>query len=115
MVQTLPLVEFKFYLCFLLLFLGVGTEVLEESSCVNLQTQRLPVQKIKTYIIWEGAMRAVIFVTKRGLKICADPEAKWVKAAIKTVDGRASTRKNMAETVPTGAQRSTSTAITLTG
>ena len=60
MVQTLPLVEFKFYLCFLLLFLGVGTEVLEESSCVNLQTQRLPVQKIKTYIIWEGAMRAVM-------------------------------------------------------
>lgn len=55
------------------------------------------------------------FVTKRGLKICADPEAKWVKAAIKNVDGRASTRKNMAETVPTGAQRSTSTAITLTG
>ncbi|XP_021054928.1 cytokine SCM-1 beta [Mus pahari] len=114
--MRLPLLTFLGVCCLITCVVeGVGTEVLERSICVSLQTRRLPVQKIKTYTIKEGTMRAVIFVTKRGLKICADPEANWVKAAIKTVDGRASTRKNTAETVPTGAQRSTSTAITLTG
>nr|QCI30419.1 chemokine XCL1 [Rattus norvegicus]QCI30439.1 chemokine XCL1 [Rattus norvegicus] len=94
---------------------GVGTEVLQESICVSLRTQRLPVQKIKTYTIKEGAMRAVIFVTKRGLRICAGPQAKWVKTAIKTVDGRSSASKSKAETIPTQAQRSASTAIALSG
>nr|QCI30376.1 chemokine XCL1 [Maxomys rajah] len=94
---------------------GVGTEVLHESVCVSLRTQRLPVQRIKTYTIKEGAMRAVIFVTKRGLRICADPHATWVKAAIKTVDGRSSASKNTTKTIPTQAQRSTSTTIALSG
>ncbi|XP_028616727.1 lymphotactin-like [Grammomys surdaster] len=94
---------------------GVGTEVLEESICVSFQTQRLPVQKIKTYTIREGPIKAVIFVTKRELKICADPQANWVKAAIKTVDSRNSSRRSMAGTVPTRAQRSASTAKALSG
>ncbi|XP_005071434.1 lymphotactin [Mesocricetus auratus] len=94
---------------------GVGTEVLEESFCVSLTAQQLPVQKIKTYTIREGILKAVIFVTRRGLKICADPHAKWVKAAIKTVDRRSRARKNVIETSPTRVQRSTSTAVTLTG
>lgn len=55
------------------------------------------------------------FVTKRGLRICADPQAKWVKTAIKTVDGRSSASKSKAETIPTQAQRSASTAIALSG
>ncbi|XP_031198149.1 lymphotactin [Mastomys coucha] len=94
---------------------GVGTEVLEKSICVSLRIQKLPVKKLMAYDIKEGPIRAVIFVTKRGLRICADPDATWVKAAIKTVDSRASTKKNMAETVPTRAQRSASTGVTLSG
>nr|QCI30374.1 chemokine XCL1 [Apodemus agrarius] len=94
---------------------GVGTEVLEKSVCVNFQIQPLPVKRIKSYTIKEGAIRAVIFFTRRGLKICADPEVKWVKTAIKTMDSRASTRKNTTGTIPTRVQRSASTAITLSG
>ncbi|KAM7336195.1 lymphotactin [Alexandromys fortis] len=94
---------------------GVGTEALEESFCVSLRTQPLPVHRIKTYTIREGILKAVIFVTRRGVKICADPHAQWVKAAIRTVDRKSRDRNNITETSPTRAQRSTSSAMTLSG
>ncbi|XP_012513208.1 PREDICTED: lymphotactin-like [Propithecus coquereli] len=94
---------------------GVGSEVPDKSICVSLTTQRLPVNRIKTYTIKEGSMKAVIFITKRGLKVCADPQAKWVKAAVKSVDSKSKTKSNLLQTKPTGAQHSTNTAVTLTG
>ncbi|XP_037668993.1 lymphotactin [Choloepus didactylus] len=94
---------------------GVGSEVPEKTICMILTTRPLPIQRIKTYTIKEGAMKAVIFVTKRGLKICADPQATWVKAAVKSMDSKSISRRNMIGTKPTGAQQSTDTAVTLTG
>ncbi|KAL2771323.1 lymphotactin precursor [Daubentonia madagascariensis] len=94
---------------------GVGSEVPDKSICVSLTTQRLPVKRIKTYTIKEGSMKAVIFITKRGLKVCADPEAKWVKAAVKSVDSKSKTQSNMLQTKPTGTQQSTNADVTLTG
>ncbi|XP_032718979.1 lymphotactin-like [Lontra canadensis] len=109
-----PLLLALLGICLLCDFLveGVGSEVLEKSFCVSLTTKRLPVKNIKTYTIKEGPMRAVIFITRRGFKICADPQADWVKKAVESVDK--STRRNMKQTKPTGAQYSTNTAITLT-
>ncbi|XP_029789208.1 lymphotactin-like [Suricata suricatta] len=52
------------------------------------------------------------FITRRGLKVCADPQAKWVKKAVESVDK--STRRNMKQTTPTGAQQFTNSAVTLT-
>uniref|UniRef100_A0A8D0IW31 X-C motif chemokine ligand 1 n=1 Tax=Sus scrofa TaxID=9823 RepID=A0A8D0IW31_PIG len=90
---------------------AVGSEVLEKSICVSLTTRRLPVKNIKTYTIKEGSMKAVIFITRRGLKVCADPHVEWVKKAVQTIDK--SNRGNQAK--PTGAQQTTNTAVTLTG
>ncbi|KAJ1074435.1 hypothetical protein CapIbe_013998 [Capra ibex] len=92
---------------------GVGSEVLEKSICVSLTTQRLPVKNIKTYTIKEGSMKAVIFITRRGLKVCADPHVEWVKKAVRTIDK--STRRNVSQSKPTEAQQSPKTAVTLTG
>ncbi|XP_004646120.1 lymphotactin [Octodon degus] len=92
---------------------GVGNEVPERSICMSLTTQPLPVNKIKTYVIKEGSMKAVIFITKRGLKICANPQTNWVKAAINSVDSRSNTRRNRIQTNPTEAQQSTYTVGTL--
>lgn len=39
---------------------GVGSEVPERSVCVSLTTKRLPIDRIKTYTIKEGSMRAVM-------------------------------------------------------
>lgn len=60
MTLNLILVELQFYLCFHFLLLGVGTEALEESFCVSLRTQPLPVHRIKTYTIREGILKAVM-------------------------------------------------------
>ncbi|XP_058924495.1 lymphotactin [Kogia breviceps] len=92
---------------------GVGTEVLDKTVCVSLTTQRLPVKNIKTYTIKEGFMKAVIFITRRGLKVCADPQVEWVKKAVRTIDK--STRRNVSQTKPTEAQQSSNTTVTLTG
>ncbi|XP_007531854.1 lymphotactin [Erinaceus europaeus] len=92
---------------------GVGSEALEKSVCMSLKTRPLPVHRIRTYTIKEGSLKAVIFITKRGFKICANPEDEWVKKAIKSVDK--STRRNATQTKPTGTQQTTNTAVTLTG
>ncbi|XP_004464242.2 lymphotactin [Dasypus novemcinctus] len=94
---------------------GVGTEVSQKTTCLSLTMRPLPVHKIKRYTIKEGTMRAVIFVTRHGLRICADPEANWVKAAVKSVDSKSLLRRNTIKIKPTGAQQSTSTAVSLTG
>ncbi|XP_034795835.1 lymphotactin isoform X1 [Pan paniscus] len=94
---------------------GVGSEVSDKRTCVSLTTQRLPVSRIKTYTITEGSLRAVIFITKRGLKVCADPQATWVRDVVRSMDRKSNTRNNMIQTKPTGTQQSTNTAVTLTG
>lgn len=45
------------------------------------------------------------FITRRGFKICANPQADWVKKAVAHVDNR----NSMSQTKPTGPQQSTST------
>ncbi|KAB0402070.1 hypothetical protein E2I00_003236 [Balaenoptera physalus] len=103
--------------CILFLFAwfslpGVGSEVPDKTICVSLTTQRLPIKKLKTYTIKEGFMKAVIFITRRGLKVCADPQVEWVKKAVQTIDK--SSRRNVSQTKPTEAQQSNNTAVTLT-
>ncbi|XP_003468731.1 lymphotactin [Cavia porcellus] len=92
---------------------GVGSEVPESSVCMSLRVHPLPLNRIKTYTIKEGPMRAVIFITKRELKVCAHPEATWVKKALKSIHSKSSTRRNVTQIHPTGAQQSTYTTVTL--
>ncbi|XP_045694703.1 lymphotactin-like [Phyllostomus hastatus] len=87
---------------------GVGSEVLEQRICVSLTSRRLPVRSIKTYTIREGPVRAVIFITKRGLKVCADPQVEWVKKAVETM----ANKKTANQSKPTGAQQPASTVVT---
>ncbi|XP_037023262.1 lymphotactin-like [Artibeus jamaicensis] len=86
---------------------GVGSEVLEQRICVSLTSRRLPVRNIKTYTIREGPVRAVIFITRRGLKVCADPKVEWVKKAVETMDNKRDTNQSK----PAGTQQPTSTAV----
>ncbi|XP_077878397.1 lymphotactin [Ictidomys tridecemlineatus] len=86
---------------------GVGSEVPEKSVCVSLSTQRLPINRIRTYTIKEGSVKAVIFITRRGLKVCANPEAEWVKSAVKSVDSRSTTKRSKLQSSPPRAQPTT--------
>ncbi|XP_011835321.1 PREDICTED: lymphotactin [Mandrillus leucophaeus] len=94
---------------------GVGSEVSDKSTCVSLTTQRLPVNRIKLLESSNVSLSPQNFITKRGLKVCADPQARWVKDVVKSMDRKSNTRNNMIQTKPTGTQQSTNTAVTLTG
>ncbi|KAM6219175.1 lymphotactin-like [Rhynchocyon petersi] len=82
---------------------GVGSEVPPSEICLGLHKKPLPNHVLKSYTIKEGSMKAVIFTTKRGLKICADPGDSWVKAAVKHLDKKATTKRNMLQNTRTGA------------
>ncbi|XP_074120731.1 lymphotactin-like [Sminthopsis crassicaudata] len=71
---------------------GVGSEVIKKSFCVS-WSQPLQSKRVKSYTIDEGPMKAVIFITRKGFKICADPEANWVKNVINSVDSRRKIRR----------------------
>ncbi|XP_044532047.1 cytokine SCM-1 beta-like [Gracilinanus agilis] len=71
---------------------GVGSEIMRRRFCVSLTSKSIPVQSVKSYIIEEGPMRAVIFVTHKGIKICADPEVTWAKKVMKAVNRRTTLR-----------------------
>ncbi|XP_027724175.1 lymphotactin-like isoform X1 [Vombatus ursinus] len=86
---------------------GVGSEVIKKSFCVS-WSQPLQSKRVKSYAIDEGPMTAVIFITCKGFKICADPEANWVKNVMNSVDRRTTTRK---ATRPTASQPPTNKAI----
>ncbi|XP_072504812.1 cytokine SCM-1 beta-like [Notamacropus eugenii] len=93
---------------------GVGSEVMKRSFCVSLTSKPLPVISVKSYLIEEGPMRAVIFVTRRGIKICADPDVNWAKGIMKAVDNR-NKKRNMIQTKPTGSQPRTDRTMTMSG
>ncbi|XP_020830357.1 cytokine SCM-1 beta-like [Phascolarctos cinereus] len=93
---------------------GVGSEVMKRSFCVSLTSKPLPVNSVKSYLIEEGPMRAVIFVTRRGIKICADPEVNWARGIIRAVDSRHK-RRNMIQTKLMGSQPPTDRTMTISG
>ncbi|XP_055964578.1 cytokine SCM-1 beta-like [Sorex fumeus] len=88
---------------------GVGSEALTRRMCVQFSSKPLSGARIRTYTIEEGPLRAVIFVSKRGFKFCADPEEGWVKQAMRTVDSRT---RIVSQTGSVGTQQPTDTAGT---
>ncbi|XP_032056977.1 C-C motif chemokine 5-like [Aythya fuligula] len=55
------------------------------TCCFSYQQRPVPRRHITSYYISSSScnLRAVILVTKNGRKICADPQAAWVKAHLK--------------------------------
>ncbi|XP_074078048.1 cytokine SCM-1 beta-like [Macrotis lagotis] len=111
--KLILLIFFCFYGFTLFTVEGVGSEIMKRSFCVSLTSKPLPVNTVKSYTIEEGPMKAVIFVTRKGIKICADPEINWAKGIIKHVDKKQK-RKNRIQTTPTGSQPPTDRTRTMT-
>ncbi|XP_043855378.1 lymphotactin-like [Dromiciops gliroides] len=77
---------------------GVGSEVPQKGTCLS-WGHPLQSKRVKSYTIEEGPIKAVIFITHKGFKICADPEANWVKNVIKSVQSRTNMKKTTSSTV----------------
>ncbi|KAM4695567.1 lymphotactin-like [Discoglossus pictus] len=68
---------------------GVELGVVSKLTCLNLDIKRpIPVQRLMSYFKQKMPIEAILFTTKKNLKICADPELDWVKQAIDNLDKR---------------------------
>uniref|UniRef100_M3XL12 C-C motif chemokine n=2 Tax=Latimeria chalumnae TaxID=7897 RepID=M3XL12_LATCH len=49
--------------------------------CFSYQTQRIPTRAIEDYFYTSSScsMPALVFVTRKGREVCANPEDQWVK------------------------------------
>nr|7JH1_A Chain A, XCL1 ancestor [unidentified] len=60
-----------------------------KSCCLKYTKRPLPLKRIKSYTIQSNEacnIKAIIFTTKKGRKICANPNEKWVQKAMKHLD-----------------------------
>ncbi|CAM5077567.1 unnamed protein product [Natator depressus] len=65
---------------------SVASQIAPRSSCVDLSTQQLDIRRLVKYENQNIPVKAVMFITKRGIKICVQPDLKWVQDAIKFLD-----------------------------
>ncbi|XP_066537170.1 C-C motif chemokine 3-like [Hoplias malabaricus] len=61
-----------------------------EDCCFNFYNKPVPIRSIASYIDTrsECPKPGVVFTTKKGFRICVDPNFKWVKRAIDQIDFR---------------------------
>ncbi|KAL1779656.1 eotaxin [Sigmodon hispidus] len=82
-------------LCLLLVATAFTSQVLSHpgfvptSCCFEMANKRIPKPLLKSYRKITNSrctMKAIVFKTKGGLEICADPKKKWVQDATKHLD-----------------------------
>ncbi|XP_009974996.2 lymphotactin [Tyto alba] len=70
---------------------SVGSQPMRKFSCVSLSTQQLNIRKLVSYEKQQVPVKAIMFITTKGIKICVSPDQKWVQAAIKKIDQKRTT------------------------
>ncbi|NXW62889.1 XCL1 protein, partial [Eurystomus gularis] len=71
---------------------SIVSQSMRKVSCVNLSTQQLNIQNLVSYENQHTPVKAVMFITKRGIRICVSPDQKWVRAAIKKIEKNRTTK-----------------------
>ncbi|CAH2246344.1 chemokine XCL1 [Pelobates cultripes] len=79
-------------------------QLLESKQCTKVKpARRLPDKQIKEYFRQITPIKAILFTTFKNITICADPNQKWVKKAIETLDKKA--EPQTAKKVETGKKK----------
>ncbi|KAG5268712.1 hypothetical protein AALO_G00215590 [Alosa alosa] len=72
------------------------------NCCLALSSVRLKPSNVKTYHIQQQGgicpINAVVLVTKKSKRICADPDSQWVKDAMRIVNEKKEAAKSGANT-----------------
>ncbi|XP_058532337.1 C-C motif chemokine 8 [Ochotona princeps] len=65
-----------------------GTSQPQATCCISFALMKIPLKRLASYERVTGACpkEAVIFQTKRGRNICADPKQKWVQDTMRHLD-----------------------------
>ncbi|NXG55264.1 XCL2 protein, partial [Hemiprocne comata] len=75
-------------------FLGsAGSQPMRRGSCVTLSTQQLKIQNLVGYEKQRHPVEAIMFITRKGIKICTKPDLKWVRDAMKKLDQKHTTKR----------------------
>ncbi|KFU92485.1 Cytokine SCM-1 beta, partial [Chaetura pelagica] len=74
-------------------FLGsVASQSMHKSRCITLSTQQLNIRNLVGYEKQRHPIEAIMFITRKGIKICTSPNDKWVRDAMKKLDQKRTTR-----------------------
>uniref|UniRef100_A0A0G2JYH6 C-C motif chemokine ligand 24 n=1 Tax=Rattus norvegicus TaxID=10116 RepID=A0A0G2JYH6_RAT len=68
-----------------------GSVTIPSSCCVTFISKKIPVNRVISYQLANGSIcpkAGVIFITKKGHKICTDPKLPWVQKHIKNLDAK---------------------------
>ncbi|XP_032646919.1 monocyte chemotactic protein 1B-like [Chelonoidis abingdonii] len=65
---------------------SVASQIVPRSSCIDLSAKQLDIRSLAKYEMQNIPVKAVMFITRRGIKICVQPDLKWVQDAIKFLD-----------------------------
>ncbi|XP_062983708.1 lymphotactin-like [Elgaria multicarinata webbii] len=72
-----------------------GSQTLALSSCVDLDSRVINIQRIADYETQTRPIKAVIFITKSGVKVCVPHNLPWVKRHINKLKRRTTKKQKI--------------------
>ncbi|XP_077344796.1 lymphotactin-like isoform X2 [Lithobates pipiens] len=97
-IHITPLILLGIFLCS---NIGLGIEFVDKSTCLNLQQKEVRLNQLRSYTKQNIPKEAILFVTRKGKELCADPSMPWVIKAVAALDRRAKTQLNSKKTTNT--------------
>ncbi|XP_004608894.2 C-C motif chemokine 8-like [Sorex araneus] len=73
------------------------------TCCFDTVQKKIPMKRLQNYTMVNNShcpQEAVIFKTKLGKKICADPKKKWVKTLMKRLNSKSQKLKSQSRKSP---------------
>ncbi|KFP78517.1 Cytokine SCM-1 beta, partial [Apaloderma vittatum] len=71
---------------------SASSQSMRKISCVDLSTQQLNIRNLISYEKQQTPVKAIMFITKKGIRICVSPNQKWVQTAMKKIDQKRTTK-----------------------
>ncbi|NXG01639.1 XCL1 protein, partial [Sakesphorus luctuosus] len=64
-----------------------ASQSMRKFSCVRLSTRQLSIRNLVSYEK-HAQVNAIMFMTRKGIRICVRPDQHWVQTAMKKIDQR---------------------------
>ncbi|NWX24158.1 XCL1 protein, partial [Aegotheles bennettii] len=71
---------------------SIGSQPMQRFSCIHLSTRKLNIPNLVSYEKQHIPVPAIMFINRRGIRICVSPDQKWVQAAMKKIDQKRTTK-----------------------